>query len=142
MGQWPLGLPHVTQLSLSPDGQHVAGLLNMDDSTVLFTRGVNDDKIVQLSTTDNQLLKFSWIQWASNERIVFSLRFASRRDFVGNGIPGQYYLGDRKTGNLSLVAEAHPDLLEEQMAGKRPVHIKARDGLLPHSGPHGRDPTT
>ncbi|RZI58535.1 MAG: S9 family peptidase [Rubrivivax sp.] len=78
----------------------------------------------------------------------------------GNGSPGQYFLGDRSTGRLSLLGETYPDLPEEALVGKRAAHIRARDGLaldafltlpkghaggplplilMPHGGPHGRD---
>lgn len=76
-------LPMVMDLSLSPDGQHVAGLLNIGDNTVLFTRGVNADKLVHVSGTDNKTFRIAWLQWASNDRLVFGLRFAASRDFVG-----------------------------------------------------------
>lgn len=78
----------------------------------------------------------------------------------GNGQPGQYYLGDRQTGRLSLLAEQYPHLPRAQLVGKEAVSITARDGLplhawlsrpksagtapgplvlLPHGGPHTRD---
>lgn len=82
---------------------------------------------------------------------------------IGNGQPGEYFLGDRKTGKLSLVGETYPDLPPAQLVGKRAVKIKARDGLslnayltlphgtadagprplvlLPHGGPQSRDDT-
>lgn len=78
----------------------------------------------------------------------------------GNGIPGQYYLGHRSTGEVALLAEQYPQLPSERLAGKQVAQIRARDGLplvaflsrppgagtqplplvlLPHGGPHGRD---
>ncbi len=82
----------------------------------------------------------------------------------GNGMPGEYYLGDRRTGEVTLIGETYPDLAPEMLVGKRPVTIKARDGLalnaylslpkgrrmgdggtplpmvlLPHGGPQSRD---
>lgn len=77
----------------------------------------------------NRLLAFSADE---NRYMVYS---------SGNGIPGEYYLGDRGTGDLFLLAEQHPQLPAEQMARKRGVLIKSRDGLdlrsyltLPRSG--------
>lgn len=78
----------------------------------------------------------------------------------GNGIPGQFYLGDRKTGRLTLVADQFGHLDKTQMVGKERRQISARDGtlldawltrprhrtsgpqpmvLLPHGGPQSRD---
>lgn len=80
---------------------------------------------------------------------------------AGNGVPGQYFLGDRETGKLSLLAEQYPQLKSLRLAGKRPLRITARDGrslqafltlpsgagdkprgslvVLPHGGPAGQD---
>lgn len=103
----------------------------------------------------NRLLGFSADE---NRYMVYS---------SGNGIPGEYYLGDRTSGDLFLLAETHAQLPAELMARKRPVVIKSRDGLdlrsyltlpksegvagankpasplplvlLPHGGPHHSD---
>jgi len=82
----------------------------------------------------------------------------------GNGVPGQYYIGDRRTGELALLGETYPELEVERLVGKHSVKIQARDGLalnsyltlpagrrladkgpalplvlLPHGGPESRD---
>lgn len=78
----------------------------------------------------------------------------------GNGVPGEYYLGDRTSGELSLLASDHASLPEERLSGKKRLQLKARDGLIleafltlprhrstgprslvlmPHGGPHGSD---
>ncbi len=78
----------------------------------------------------------------------------------GNGIPGEFYIGDRKTGSLAMLAEQHPDLDPDRLPRKKPLTIKARDGLalpafltlpvgaepkglplvlLPHGGPQWAD---
>lgn len=78
----------------------------------------------------------------------------------GNGIPGQYYIGDRESGRLTLLADQFNHLPPAQLVGKQAVRITARDGLplrawltrpknrpdgpgplvlLPHGGPHSRD---
>jgi len=84
----------------------------------------------------------------------------------GNGKPGIYYLGDRRTGELSELGARYPQLDPATLAGKKAATIQARDGLplnayltmprgrrvedggatlpmvlLPHGGPHGRDDT-
>jgi pimeloyl-ACP methyl ester carboxylesterase len=82
----------------------------------------------------------------------------------GNGVPGQYYIGDRRTGELALLGETYPELEVDRLVGKHSVKIQARDGLalnsyltlpagrrladkgpalplvlLPHGGPASRD---
>ncbi len=72
--------------------------------------------------------------------------------------PGAYYLFDRKTGQADLLFAAMDGIEPEQMAERRPISFKARDGLqlhgyltlprqatggklplvlIPHGGPHG-----
>ena len=73
--------------------------------------------------------------------------------------PGSWYLFDRDTNKLHLVAEANPWLKPAQMATVIPIEFKARDGetitgflttnhngpgpmvVLPHGGPHGINDT-
>lgn len=78
----------------------------------------------------------------------------------GNGIPGQYYIGDRESGRLTLLADQYEHLKPANLVGKQAIRITARDGttmraflsrpkqrptgtgplvLLPHGGPHSRD---
>jgi dipeptidyl aminopeptidase/acylaminoacyl peptidase len=72
--------------------------------------------------------------------------------------PGTYYLFDRKSGRADMLFAAMDSLEPDQMAERKPVSFKARDGLqlhgyltlprqpaagklplvlLPHGGPHG-----
>jgi dienelactone hydrolase len=77
----------------------------------------------------------------------------------GNGQPAQYYVGDRQSGVLALLAETYPGLPRAALVGKQRVQIRARDGLplraylsrphgataplplvlLPHGGPQSSD---
>ena len=47
----------------------------------------------------------------------------------GNGQPGQYMVGDRASGTLSLVGKLYPDLAPEVMVRKQAATVTARDGL-------------
>ncbi|MFN7723585.1 MAG: alpha/beta hydrolase family protein [Rubrivivax sp.] len=47
----------------------------------------------------------------------------------GNGRPGRYFVGDRRSGQLQVVADTHPELAPERLAGKQTAQVKARDGL-------------
>ncbi|HEX8601346.1 MAG TPA: S9 family peptidase [Pseudoduganella sp.] len=72
--------------------------------------------------------------------------------------PGTYYLFDRKTGRADMLFAAMEALEPDQMAERKPISFKARDGLqlhgyltlprqpgagklplvlIPHGGPHG-----
>lgn len=147
----------VGQLIHSPRTGEALGLRNAgnDDGDVSRAELWSDEWRKQVQAIDlalpkrvNRLLEIS----ADEQRYLL---YSS-----GNGMPGQYYLGDRGTGRLSLLGETYPDLPEEALAGKRAAHIRARDGLemdafltlpkghaggplplilMPHGGPQGRD---
>lgn len=82
--------------------------------------------------------------------LLFSVR--SDRD------PGSYYLYDKTSNNADLLFSSKPGINPEDMAERRPIRFKARDGLdlygyltvpkhaankklpmvlMPHGGPHG-----
>ena len=48
----------------------------------------------------------------------------------GNGIPTEYYLGDRRNDSLALLAQSHPDLPVGELVGQRSMQVAARDGLV------------
>jgi len=103
-----------------------------------------------LSQRDNQIVGMSRDE---QRYLVYS---------SGNGHPGEYFLGDRRSNDLSPLAETYPALGRTTLAGKQLATIKARDGLslsayltrpvgrkagaaplplvlLPHGGPQSRD---
>jgi dipeptidyl aminopeptidase/acylaminoacyl peptidase len=47
----------------------------------------------------------------------------------GNGQPGQYYLGNKGSGELALLGDQYPALATATLVGKQPIAVKARDGL-------------
>ncbi|HSB98063.1 MAG TPA: S9 family peptidase [Spongiibacteraceae bacterium] len=72
-------LPELQDIQLSPDGQKIAGLLNVAGNTLLFAREVTSDKLVPVVKTDNKKIAVNWFRWANNERILISARFPDRR---------------------------------------------------------------
>jgi len=76
-------LPLLEQVRLSPDGQQIAALMNQQGRTLLITRPTVGGKPKVVLTTDNTEFKFNWAHWVRNDRLLVSVRFASRRDFVG-----------------------------------------------------------
>jgi acetyl esterase/lipase len=75
--------PLLENMVLSPDGGYVAGLVHLDDSTVLVSRAVGGDGSMRpLLKTDNTRFIFSWVRWISDDRVVASLRYASYRGGV------------------------------------------------------------
>jgi dipeptidyl aminopeptidase/acylaminoacyl peptidase len=76
-------LPLLEQVRLSPDGQQIAALMNQQGRTLLITRPTVGGNPKVVLTTDNTEFKFNWARWVRNDRLLVSVRFASRRDFVG-----------------------------------------------------------
>lgn len=73
-------LPRMQQMQLSPDGKHIAFLVNLDDITVLVTRALaGDGALTSLLKTDNERYHFRWLAWVGNERVLASVRFRSTR---------------------------------------------------------------
>lgn len=80
-------LPLLAGLALSPNGQYLAGLVNIENDTVLVTRAVaSGSPMVSLLKNDNSRFFFNWVQWISDDRLVASVRYAAVR---GNGIGTQ-----------------------------------------------------
>lgn len=48
----------------------------------------------------------------------------------GNGVPAEYYLGDRRNDSLALLVQSYPALPVGELVGKRSVQVAARDGLM------------
>ena len=66
-------LPAIEQPSVSPDGEHVAAILNGDDGpTIVVSKfGSNElNAIVRLKYGDHRI---EWISWANNKRILISV---------------------------------------------------------------------
>jgi dipeptidyl aminopeptidase/acylaminoacyl peptidase len=76
-------LPLLDRLHLSPDGQHLAGVINLGDTSALVVQGVAPGSpVVPLLKTDNQRFMFNWIRWITPDLLVASLRYASTRGAV------------------------------------------------------------
>jgi acetyl esterase/lipase len=76
-------LPMVSDVTLSPDGERYAALMNVGDNTLLVTRELmGDAKVKALLKTDNREFRFGWIRWVNNERLVMSVAYPSQRGWV------------------------------------------------------------
>jgi hypothetical protein len=77
------GLPAVDEVTLSPDGERYAALMNVGKETVLITRElVGSTPVKALLKTDNREFRFQWIRWVNNERLVMSVMYPSQRGWV------------------------------------------------------------
>ncbi|ACE84625.1 alpha/beta hydrolase family protein [Cellvibrio japonicus] len=67
------------RLELSPDGTHLLALKNIDGITAVMVYELATGNVFFPTKTDNKEFKFNWVRWANNDRLLMSLRFASRR---------------------------------------------------------------
>lgn len=75
-------VPAISNLTLSPGGDRIAGLMSAGDDTYLVTREVGGEALKSILKADNKLFSIRWARWVGNDRLVLSVRFPSRRGFV------------------------------------------------------------
>ena len=97
------------------------GVLRQGDSQRFFI----DESLKELARGVDKVLpgRFNWIYGFSRDRNRYLV------ESTGNGIPGQLLVGDRAAGTLKVIGQRYPGLDPNQLAGKRKVKFKARDGL-------------
>lgn len=72
-------LPELQGIQLSPNGEKIAGLLNVEGNTILVAREVAANNLIPVLKTDNKEIAVNWFRWANDERILISIRFPDRR---------------------------------------------------------------
>lgn len=114
-------LPRLSDVSLSPDGKRIAGLVSQGDDTLLVVRDVEgDEAFTAVLKTDNVTFRFRWVAWANDERLLASVIFASRRDFVGTN---ETRLLSIKADGKDLVNLVHTSAFD---SGSRPAQVQDR----------------
>lgn len=98
-----VSLPLLDDLALSPDGQRFAGLMNQGERTLLVVRAIDGNQPKVLLYTDNKTFQFHWLRWANDDRLLVSLRFPSRRYFVGTTETRLISLKSDGSGLINLV---------------------------------------
>jgi dienelactone hydrolase len=125
-------LPRMQHVELSPDGRHIACLINLDDTTVLVTRAVTGDgALTALLKTDNQRFHFRWLAWVGNDRVVASVRYASDRFQVDVTETRLLSVG-RDGSNLTVLSQRR-----ETSQGRMNVQLQDRViDWMPRDGQH------
>ncbi len=73
-------LPLVEAISLSPNGQKVAMMVNNEGTTTILVQQLAPPgKRVSLMSTDNREYSFGWMRWVSDDRMLVGTRFPSKR---------------------------------------------------------------
>lgn len=81
--------PVLSDIEISPDGSHLLALKNIQGMTVVMVYDLKTGEAFYPAKTDNAEFKFNWVSWANNDRLLMSLRFASRRGMQGTGLTFQ-----------------------------------------------------
>lgn len=73
--------PLVQHVSLSPDGQKAAMLVNNEGSTMIVVQDLvhPTGKRTSLMSTDNREYSFRWFRWVNNDRLLVGTIFPSKR---------------------------------------------------------------
>ncbi len=127
--------PLIQDVVLSPDGLHIAGLVNLDDTTVLVTRAVaGDGTIKSLLKTDNQGFHFGWLAWVGPDRLLTSVRYRGLRGFTG--VTETRLMSIHRDGSGTRVLNQQTDNRGGLLPG-RSVQLQDRVvDLLPEDGSH------
>ncbi|XHS79996.1 alpha/beta fold hydrolase [Burkholderiaceae bacterium UC74_6] len=72
--------PLLSDYSLSPDGKKLVMVMNSADKSTIVTRDLTTGKTAGVIQTDNLEFKIRWVEWANNNRLVFSLVYLFKRD--------------------------------------------------------------
>ena len=121
-------LPLVSGVSLSPNGEQIAALMNIEGKTALVVQGPGGAP-KPILVTDNKKFHFSWARWVNDERLVVSTRYASHRDFVSTLETRLLSIKADGTGTVNLV---------QGSSMQRTMH-QIQDRVvdwLPHDGKH------
>jgi dienelactone hydrolase len=126
-------LPLVSQVSLSPDGEQLAALMNVKGQTTLVVQSPGR-KPQSILVTDNKQYHFRRVQWVNDERLVVSVRFAGRRGFVGTEETRLLSIKADGTGTVNLVQGSR---VPGSMGAALPHQIQDRViDWLPQDGRH------
>lgn len=67
-------LPDLRSVTLSPDGEKIAGIITLRGESVLIVKEIATGRTYPLIGTDNEDAKINWIRWGNNERLLLSYR--------------------------------------------------------------------
>jgi dipeptidyl aminopeptidase/acylaminoacyl peptidase len=72
-------LPEAQQVKLSPDGNKIAFISNIDGSSMIGVSDLENSKTQYLVVTDNQKFKIGWYLWANNDVLLISADYPMQR---------------------------------------------------------------
>ncbi len=129
-------LPVIDQPRVSPDGAHVAAILNGSDgpTVVVSTFGSTDlNAIVRLKDGADRL---DWIRWANNERILISISESSGQGTEKFRIPRLYQVGLDGKGMKQIRRKVSVKELERMADWQKDLPTNMIVSMLPEEPDH------
>lgn len=78
-------LPEVSDIEISPDGTRLALLQNYQGKKIIVTRSLSDPGQA-VNGIPSEEGEYNWVKWTSNNKILASIRFSSKRDSGSRGL--------------------------------------------------------
>lgn len=120
----------------APDVDVLGGVVAADGHTLIGARYIDDVQHVHFFDEQQEALRLSLEKsFAGNQVDVVNWSEDGTKALVlvsGTREPGRYFLFDRSTKKLGLVADSMPWIPREPLASAAPVTMKSRDGLMLH----------
>lgn len=67
-------------VKVSPDGNYIVALQNIADTTAILIINIVTGETFYPAKTDNNKFKFNWVDWANNDRLLVSVRYAMKAE--------------------------------------------------------------
>ena len=64
-------LPFFSNVTISPDGQKIAALANIEDKPYIVVTEFGSANFNPIASLKNEYDRLEWIEWANNEKIIF-----------------------------------------------------------------------
>jgi dipeptidyl aminopeptidase/acylaminoacyl peptidase len=97
-------LPLISEITLSPDGERFAALMNHGDDTLIVVRELQGSSTLRpVLKTDNREFRFSWMRWVNDERLLVSVAFPSRYGWTEIGETRLFTIKRDGSGLVNIV---------------------------------------
>ena len=71
-------LPFFSNVTISPDGQKIAALANIEDKPYIVVTEFGSANFNPIASLKNEYDRLEWIEWANNEKIIFQTSKAEK----------------------------------------------------------------
>ncbi|KPZ57735.1 S9 family peptidase [Pseudoalteromonas sp. P1-25] len=113
------GLKSISQVKLSPDGNNIAYVKNLDGDLVLMVQSLTTGKGKPIIKSDNHTVFFDWFSWANNNVLLLGARYI-KYQFGGvkytSTLMYSYNLSDDKGIKLAFRANKTRDEKQPQFS--------------------------